>query len=239
VGELARQTGLSVRTLHHYDEIGLLSPSLRTPAGHRLYALPDIARLQQIVSLRQIGLSLEEIAGTLKRADISPLRIVELQLDRLRHEIDRRQNLARRLESVANRLRTKDDLSIADLTQLIEVIQMFEKHYTPEQLEELAERRRQLGDAHIQEVESEWPHLIAQVRAEMDRGSDPATEPMQTLAARWQCLIQQFTGGNPQIAANLRTAYTQEPQSAQQFGLDPTLLNYVQRALAAKKPAAS
>ena len=52
VGELARQTGLSVRTLHYYDEIGLLSPSYRTETGYRLYAAVDIARLQQIKSLR-------------------------------------------------------------------------------------------------------------------------------------------------------------------------------------------
>jgi DNA-binding transcriptional MerR regulator len=48
VGELARRTGLTVRALHHYDEIGLLRPSLRTPSGHRLYAGADVSRLQQI-----------------------------------------------------------------------------------------------------------------------------------------------------------------------------------------------
>lgn len=48
VGELARRTGLSVRTLHHYDEIGLLSPARRTATGHRLYGRDEIRRLQQI-----------------------------------------------------------------------------------------------------------------------------------------------------------------------------------------------
>lgn len=51
VGDLAKQTGVSVRTLHYYNEIGLLSPSGRTESGYRLYATPDIMRLQQIVSL--------------------------------------------------------------------------------------------------------------------------------------------------------------------------------------------
>lgn len=61
VGELAEQTGLSVRTLHYYDEIGLLTPSQRTASGHRLYAPGDVIRLQQIKSLRQLGFPLEEI----------------------------------------------------------------------------------------------------------------------------------------------------------------------------------
>ena len=56
VGEVAKRTGLSVRTLHHYDEIGLLSPSRRTASGHRLYGAGELARLQQIKSLRQLGL---------------------------------------------------------------------------------------------------------------------------------------------------------------------------------------
>ena len=55
VGELARRTGLSVRALHHYDAIGLLEPSLRTEAGHRLYAGEDVSRLQQIQSLQNRG----------------------------------------------------------------------------------------------------------------------------------------------------------------------------------------
>lgn len=63
VGELAKRTGLSMRTLHYYDEIGLLSPSRRTEADHRLYAAHDIVRLQQIKSLRHLGFGLEEIRG--------------------------------------------------------------------------------------------------------------------------------------------------------------------------------
>src|SRR5688572_25988984 len=87
VGDLARRTGLSVRTLHHYDEIGLLSPSHRTDSGHRLYAAADVARLQQVVSLRQLGLSLEEVRDCLDRPDCSPLSVVRMHLARLREQI--------------------------------------------------------------------------------------------------------------------------------------------------------
>lgn len=64
VGELAKRTGVSVRTLHWYEEIGLLSPSQRSEAGHRLYAAEDLGRLQQIQSLRQLGFSLDGGDGT-------------------------------------------------------------------------------------------------------------------------------------------------------------------------------
>jgi DNA-binding transcriptional MerR regulator len=61
VGEVARRTGLTFRTFHHYDEICLLKPSLHTGARYRLYTGRDIARLQHVVSLRQLGLSLEDL----------------------------------------------------------------------------------------------------------------------------------------------------------------------------------
>lgn len=65
VGEVAEATGLTVRTLHHYDEIGLLVASGRTPSGHRLYSPVDIERLYRICLLRRLGLPLGEIASVL------------------------------------------------------------------------------------------------------------------------------------------------------------------------------
>jgi DNA-binding transcriptional MerR regulator len=62
VGQVAEQYGVTVRTLHHYDEIGLLVPGERTSAGYRLYSETDIARLQHVVVYRRLGFALEEIA---------------------------------------------------------------------------------------------------------------------------------------------------------------------------------
>jgi MerR family transcriptional regulator, thiopeptide resistance regulator len=65
VGELAKLTGVTVRTLHHYDEIGLVRASQRTAAGYRLYVERDVLRLQQVLILRALGMSLESIAAAL------------------------------------------------------------------------------------------------------------------------------------------------------------------------------
>ncbi|MEP7384533.1 MAG: MerR family transcriptional regulator, partial [Gemmatimonadota bacterium] len=74
VGELARRTGLTVRALHHYDAIGLLIPSGRTPSGHRLYERDDVERLQQIQSLRLMGFPLDEVKRLLAGRGLSPRR---------------------------------------------------------------------------------------------------------------------------------------------------------------------
>ncbi|MGH3795140.1 MAG: MerR family transcriptional regulator [Pseudonocardiaceae bacterium] len=65
VGQLARLTGLTVRTLHHYDALGLLRPSARTPSGHRLYDEDDVRRLYRVVAMRELGLTLDMIGHLL------------------------------------------------------------------------------------------------------------------------------------------------------------------------------
>jgi DNA-binding transcriptional MerR regulator len=63
VGELAARAGLTVRALHHYDSIGLLTPSARSDAGYRLYGRDDVARLHQIQTLRAFGMALANIGA--------------------------------------------------------------------------------------------------------------------------------------------------------------------------------
>ena len=110
---------------------------------------------------------------------------------------------------------------------------MFEKYYTEEQLANLAERKEQLGAAHIAEVEAEWPRLIAAVRAAMERGVDPGAEELRPLVQRWQELVREFTGGDPQIAGAVRKMYASEPSVRQRTGLDEGIMEYVSRAIAA------
>ena len=210
VGELARRTGVSVRTLHHYDEIGLLSPSSRTETGYRLYAAAEISRLQQIVSLRQMGFSLGEIRACLDGADYSFRQVIALHAAQLREQAAAQLRLGERLEALVNRLDSAEDVSIDEILQTIEEMNKVEKYYTPEQLEELRKRREAIGDERIHQVEAEWPELMALVRTEMAKGTDPSSETVKQLAQRWQSLIREFTGGNPGIEQSLRNLYQNE-----------------------------
>jgi DNA-binding transcriptional MerR regulator len=213
VGELAKQTGVTARALRHYDEIGLLSPSARTPAGYRLYAAADVARLQRIKSLQSLGFTLEEIRGLLDRPDFSPHRVVELHLARLKEQIERRRTLYRRLEALSANITRHGDVSVEEIIDTIEVISMTErldKYYTPEQREEIAERGRALGEAGVRRAEAEWADLIARAKAEMANGTPPTDERVRRLAARWRELLSAFTGGNPAIQQGLNRMWQEE-----------------------------
>jgi DNA-binding transcriptional MerR regulator len=238
VGELAGLTGLSVRTLHHYDEIGLLSPSSRTEAGHRLYSAGDVLRLQQVRSLRSLGFGLEEIRALLESPGLSPQRTIELHVAGLKEQIRARQRFLRRLEAVAERLGSAEEASAEELVdtamEVIEMSERVEKYYTPDQLEYLAGRRRELGEKRIRAAEEEWPKLIEAVRTEMEAGTDPHSDRVQRLARRWMELVEEFTGGNPGIARSVGNMWQQEQDV---HGIDTReireMMEYVSRARAA------
>jgi MerR family transcriptional regulator, thiopeptide resistance regulator len=210
VGALAKRTGVSVRTLHHYETVGLLTPEGRTEAGYRLYGDADVVRLQQIRSLRQLGLGLEQIGDLLNRRGLTPLRVIELHLDQLRRQIEGQQRLSKRLEGIAERLREAAEVSVDDVLTTIEEMTRMESYYTPDQLAELQERGHQLGEEGLRQVEADWQHLIDEVRTEMEQGTDPASDRVRALAARWQALVQAFTGGNPEITRSLQRMWETE-----------------------------
>jgi DNA-binding transcriptional MerR regulator len=229
VGQLAKRTGISVRTLHHYDQIGLLTPTHRTESGHRLYDRDDVVRLQQIVMLRQLGFALEEIGAALRRASLPHL--IDLHLGRLREQIERERRLMSRLERMSAWLRAEEEVSIDEFLKTIEEMTMFEKYMTEEQLETLRKRGEQVGPQRIKEVEEAWPRLIEEVRVEMERGTDVNSPRVQELAQRWRGLIKEFSGGDAAIENSVATMYRNEPGAAERFGFDMRVWDYIKAAL--------
>lgn len=128
VGDLAKLTGLTVRTLRYYDQIGLFSPSGQTESGHRLYSESDLSRLQQILSLKDLGLSLEEVKSVLAGGQISPLEIVNLQIDRVKEQIRLQQKLLEQLGYVSKLLQGKGQVTVENFTSLLQAMKIgFEK----------------------------------------------------------------------------------------------------------------
>jgi len=210
VGALARRTGLTVRTLHHYDEIGLLTPSRRTPSGHRLYGLEEVRRLQQIASLRHLGLGLEEIGEALRRPSCSLERVLEMQIERIGEQIGRQERLRALIRRLKDRLQSAEGASADELLRTIEVTMSYEKYYTPEQLEQLRRRADEVGAERIEEAQREWSELFVAYEDAMKRGLDPACEEVQALARKSAALIAEFTGGDAGIRASLGEMYREQ-----------------------------
>ena len=217
VGELAERTGLTVRTLHHYDAVGLLKPSGRTESahgsGHRLYTAADVARLQQILSLKHLGFGLELIREYLARPDYDPRLVVRLHLQRVRGQADELKRLEVRLAALSAALDQAEIVSADEFLTTIEEMTMIEKYYTPEQLESLQKRREEAGEAGeevIRQGPQQWADLHADVRAAIDAGIEPADPRAAELAHRWFALVTSFTGGDPGVFLSLKNMYQNE-----------------------------
>jgi DNA-binding transcriptional MerR regulator len=241
VGELARRTGLTVRTLHHYDAIGLLKPSLHTEAGYRLYTAGDVARLQQVLSLRQLGFGLDEVRDCLDRPAFAPVEVIELHIARLREQIESQRKLCARLETLAAHLRTAGEVSADEFLHAIEEMTMLEamaeKYFTPKQMQAIKEARKQAGQEHLERMQEDWAELIALIRTEMEKGTDPADAKVQALARRWQDMVTRSTGGDPGIKQALKRMWEEQADTlAAQFGSkydSRPIWAYIDRAIAA------
>jgi DNA-binding transcriptional MerR regulator len=143
VGELAERTGITVRALHHYHEIGLLVPSGRNGAGHRLYTDEDVRRLHRIRALRGFGLSLAEIGDVLAGTGVDPKELVRRQLAQVDERIAAAGVLRRALVGVLEAL---EQPSAGELVELIEVMTTVEQTLTPQQVEEMSVRRKELTE---------------------------------------------------------------------------------------------
>jgi MerR family transcriptional regulator, thiopeptide resistance regulator len=233
VGEVAKRTSVSVRALHHYDEIGLLTPARRSDSRYRLYDESDLLRLMQIKALRQLGFSLQEIRSLLTTSDHPPLRTIEERIAAIDRQIESQRRIRIHLEQVAAALRGGRSPSAAELIEAIEAMTMFDKYFTEEQQKELQTRRETVGEGRIHEVGNEWPKLIADVREAMARGKAPADPEVQALAARWMSLVQEFSGGSRGIEKSVATMYRNEPGVQQRMGLDAEIFEYIREAMAA------
>ncbi|MEU8919115.1 MULTISPECIES: MerR family transcriptional regulator [Streptomyces] len=98
VGQVAALAGVTVRTLHHYDEIGLLQPGERNHAGHRRYGDDDLDRLQQILFYRELGFPLDEVAALLDDPHTDPQQHLRRQHDLLTERIGKLQKMAAAVE---------------------------------------------------------------------------------------------------------------------------------------------
>ncbi|SDC88467.1 DNA-binding transcriptional regulator, MerR family [Mycolicibacterium neoaurum] len=116
VGEVAERFGITVRTLHHYDRIGLLTPARRTASGYRVYAPGDLTRLSQVIVYRRLGLSLDEIARLL--ADGNEVSHLKRQRERVMSQLDERRDLIKAIDHALEKAMTNTSMTDDDMRDL-------------------------------------------------------------------------------------------------------------------------
>ena len=225
VGELAARAGLTVRTLHHYDSIGLLCPSARSDAGYRLYNRDDVARLQQIQALRAFGMALADIGTYLDSPAASPLAIVERQLSSLDRQIREAAHMRTQLLDLRERLASGEQPDLSIWLTTLENMTMYEHYFSKEELARLP--LYQNRDAQL-----EWQELVRTAHSLKDRGVDPASSEATAFAERWLRCLERDSGGDPSFVMRLANMAESDAAGEQELRMSPQLLDYMRMAMA-------
>lgn len=224
VGDLARSTGLTVRTLHHYDEIGLLKPSGRSDSGYRLYSEADVARLHAIQALRHLGLALAEIGPLLDGSEAAPQRVIEQQMHALEHQIRRATELRERLALMHGMLRRGGSPSMDDWVETLSMMTTFGRYFAAGELKQI------LGA--YAGIEHDWLQLQAQVRRYMDTGGGIDTWECQALTRRWKMLMVRWMDGDYALMERWGAMFRQESKVRGQGGAPPTdMMEFMESAI--------
>ncbi|MBS0288392.1 MAG: MerR family transcriptional regulator [Proteobacteria bacterium] len=210
IGDLAKQTGLTVRALRHYDEIGLLSPSLRTLSDHRLYSEKDVQKLQEIMLLQLMGFSLAEIKICLEKKEFPFQDMAKAHLQRIQIAMQSQQALCNRIEAIIEALNHQPAESIDYAIECIKAIVMYEKYYTPAQIETLKKRQNALSKEEMENYQAEWEAVFKEFAEVFNAGFPVTHKDAVALGKRANALILAFTGGDPEMEKSLQNMYATE-----------------------------
>ena len=203
IGEVATATGLTVRALHHYDQIGLVVPSARTSGGHRLYTGADLALLYQVTALRQLGLSLDQIA-VLLAGQAGVRQVIDQQLA----HVDRQIRMATRLrEQLLAAREAGPDADGAGFAAIIKLAGDLTGYLDAEQIDAMRRRMSDLGVVAEHAVGVEIPRLYGEALEEMRSGTPPGDPAVRRIAGRLDELSELLRGPDAEASAAVRALW--------------------------------
>ena len=238
IKEFAGMGGVSVRTLQYYDRVGLLEPSERTDAGHRLYRQADLLRLQQILTLKYMGFSLDEIDNLLRNPAYDLKRSLEIQKEAIDRQIEGLRRVSQSLDGTIQVLSSveMDDLDWNQVSEMIRGVMPLDKrewlrrYYTDDQLTQLEARAQQMTPDDLAAGQQAWADLI--VAFKNVRQHPPEHPAVQALAAQMADLIGQFTMGDSAIRKSLEQMYKDFDEIPPEYRLyDKSMLRFMNEAL--------
>jgi DNA-binding transcriptional MerR regulator len=240
--EAARRLGVSPKALRLYEERGLVKP-LRSSSGWRAYGPEQIETLHKITALKRMGFSLARIAELLKSGHLALASVLSAQEEALAREAERAQHALVLVRSARKKLAAGETLSIDDLITLTRETTMttrgqheemkaifdpiVDKHFTAEERATLGQRAYDQ-----QEASRAWDGLMSEAKALMAKGDTTSAAAMD-LATRWMAMVGQFTGGDPEIAAKVKSVWSDamaDPNTAPKLPLNPEIFAFVGEA---------
>ena len=236
VKQLADLAGVSRRTLHYYDEIGLLHPSHKSESGYRLYDDEAVLRLQQILFYRELGLSLEEIKTAVSAPDFDVVQALQTHRQALVQRAKRLDSLIQTIDKTIDHLEGKIDMSTQDLfagfdeeTQKAYAKEAAER-WDPEEVKATSQRWNNYSEAKKMQILAEGNAVYADLLAEMDKGYD--SPEVQQIIGRWHQHMRYFYEPSVERLRGLGWGYENDPAfSAVYEKMHPDMPQFIHQAI--------
>lgn len=236
VKQLADLAGVSTRTLHYYDEIGLLEPSSVSENGYRFYREEAVLRLQQILFYREVDLSLNEIRAILDQSDFDALQALQTHKQALQQRVTRLNVLIHTIDKTMSHMKGQIEMSTQELFEGFD--EETQKRYEQE-------ASQLWGDQHVKESRCRWNSYSAQKKAQIMAesgqnytdllkciGQDPAREEVQQVIARWHQNLRYFYEPTKEILLGLAQGYNRHPEFRAFFEkMHPDLPEFLRQAI--------
>jgi len=213
VREFADMAGVTVRTLQYYDRIGVLQPADKTDAQHRLYERKDLLKLQQIMTLKQLGFTLKEIKEMIHRPDYDLRAGLEAQKKAVDAQIEQLQHVSVAMDNALQALNSTNNWDWETVQFIIQgvtdkrYLDWVRKFYSDDQLATLAQQSQDIPIEDIQGAFKKWQAIAEGIRQNQHLSPDHPT--LQAFAQQSQDLIESFTQGNPDIHNAVDRMYSQ------------------------------
>ena len=238
VKKLSDLAGVSVRTLHYYDEIGLLSPSQVSANGYRLYDEAALLRLQQILFYREIGLQLTQIKDILDSPDFDLLVALRSHRSVLQGKMDRLQRLVSTVDSTIMHLVGEVDMNKKRLFEAFDEEKQKEYErsarlqYGPDTVNESIKRWGSYTQAQKDKIVEEGNQVYSDLVAAIEAGKSSQAAEVQAILERWHTHLQYFYEPTLEILRGLGELYNSNPDFVAKFKqLHADLPEYLEEAI--------
>ena len=236
VKQLSKLAGVTPRTLHHYDEIGLLKPSRVGDNGYRYYGEDAVLCLQQILFYRELDIPLDDIKKIMGRRDYDVMGALQSHKEALSKQAARINRLIQTVDNTINHLKGNKTMSDEKLfegfseEQQEKYAQEAEKMYDPETVRESNRKWKAYSAAKKEAILAESSAIYKDMISVMSKGANSAEA--QAIVERWRKHMDYFWTPNLEQLLGIANGYTEDPRFKANFDkMDPRLAEFMRDAV--------
>lgn len=238
IGKLSKNTGVTLRTLDYYDEIGLIKHTSRTSGGHRLYDEDAVMRLERVLALKYMGFTLERIKNIMEKSASTWQESIEQQLDLVKQEQERLKVLEQTLLGVSYSIEFEGEINWSVIFGVIQLyqqnpedaLQQYKDYLNDEEMKKIMELTpKKMDEADIKE----WIEAIRNIKENL--AIDPGSEKAQQLVERWSNQAKNMFGNDEELLGDMWEALQNLKEGIAFYPMDKDVIHFIERVYLKKE----